>query len=262
MVRESGLIRTRKAWRRRSLGSGLLAAALLLMAAAPAQAQSHGVLDRVDLLARYTVESAVCPKLGFRVDVDAEAFAAAFRAEARTQGLDSAIAERLYTEALARRTRTFQLDLDAVRARAVGEGGLRDEIKPFFVRQGELCVAAATDPIFGRLVTRPLGFDLDRAATAAADSLLVAGGMASWQTPRIQARGDLLMVAGACRRQLGAARSDALLKEFGHADDARERAYYAEAFQLGLDDTELDLDAQQCERALRGFRAKASAPGS
>lgn len=129
-----------------------------------------------------------------------------------------------------------------------------------FNRLADACMGAARDPIFSKLMTIPAGFDETRAVTAAADALLEAGGLASWQTNRVQARGDLLMVAGSCRRHIGAAQSDALFRQYGWSDDVRERDYYTRSFQAGLDDDELDLDAAQCAKALKSFKSKAGAP--
>lgn len=72
--------------------------------------------------------------------------------------------------------------------------------------------------------------------------MLELGGLASWQTPRIQARGDLMMLAGTCRSKIGAARSDALVQEFGQSDDPRVRDYYSKSFDEGLADFDDHFD--------------------
>jgi hypothetical protein len=240
----------------RALLATCIVASAILLHGGGAAAQTHAQFERIDLLARYTVESAVCPKLGFEVKADGKVFSRALAAEAHAGGLAPAVAERMYGEAVQRRSRTFEMDLDQLSAQA-NESNNFSGLKALFAGQGELCVRAARDPLFSQIVKAPPGFDLDKAATAAADELLARGGLASWQTPQIQARGDILMLAGACRSHFGAARSDALFTQYSATESARERAYYSEAFQLGLSDTDLDLDATQCEGSLRNLRAKA-----
>lgn len=120
---------------------------------------------------------------------------------------------------------------------------------------------AIRDPVFSQVITIPPGYDLNNAVTAFSDSMLEAGGLASWQTPTIQARGDMMVLAGACRAQIGAARSDALVSQFGQTDDARVRGYYRQAFCLGLDDTELNFTLAQCARAITNQRNEIAATG-
>lgn len=86
--------------------------------------------------------------------------------------------------------------------------------------------------------------------------MLEAGGLASWQTPEIQARGDLMMLAGICRSKIGPARSDALVKEFGQSDDPRVRNYYTKSFDEGLDDPTVIETLAGCNKAITPYRAK------
>ena len=120
---------------------------------------------------------------------------------------------------------------------------------------------AIRDPIFSQVITAPAGYDLNNAVTAFSDSMLEAGGLASWQTPAIQARGDMMMLAGTCRAQIGAARSDALVSQFGQTDDARVRGYYRRSFDEGLADTELNFTLAQCNRAITNQRNDIAAAG-
>lgn len=130
-------------------------------------------------------------------------------------------------------------------------------MRSVFLKYGSQCLKAARDPVFSGVINVPTDFDLNSAATAAADSLLADGGLASWQTPAIQARGDLMMAAGTCRWRIGAARSDAIFQKYSHATDARERAYYVRSFDDGLSDTSFNFDRAQCERLIKRLTAKA-----
>lgn len=91
--------------------------------------------------------------------------------------------------------------------------------------------------------------------------MLEAGGLASWQTPDIQARGDMMMLAGVCRAQIGATRSDALVRQYGQTDDARVRGYYRGSFDSGLADTELTFTLAQCNRAIANQQKDIEAAG-
>lgn len=228
---------------------------MLVLVSAPASAQTQAQQDRLEQLGRYTVTAPMCGKLGMTLAPDIEtAIEPAVKAETATWGLPSSIVDRLSGEAVARQSAMLKTDLEAASAAAKTAEQLRG-VKAIFLRHGETCLGASSDPLFSRFVQRPAGYDLDRAATAAADSLLEAGGLASWQTPLIQARGDLLMLAGACRHRIGPVRSDDLVKTFGRSDDPRERSYYSHAFDEGLSDTELRaLDLTQCNRAILRYR--------
>jgi hypothetical protein len=230
------------------------AIAAILCPASPSFAQTQVQQDRLDTLARYTVTAPVCQKLGMTVDENAgDKFAAALKVETAGWSLDPAAVERLMSAAFERQGRILAIDLDAAAAHAKTAAELR-RVREILLAYGKTCLAAAADPIFSRFVVRPAGFDLDRAATDLSDSMLESGGLASWQTPAIQAHGDLMMVAGACRSKIGAARSDALVRAFGTSDDPRVRAYYTRSFDDGLNDTELNFTLPQCERAIARLR--------
>lgn len=122
-------------------------------------------------------------------------------------------AKQLVGEAVSRQMRISQIDLDTLEEKnGHTDAGLRN-IRSVFCKYGGECLEAARDPLFARIITVPASFELEAAATRAADSLLKDGGLASWQTPAIQARGDLMMVAGTCRSHIGAARSDAIFQK-------------------------------------------------
>jgi hypothetical protein len=223
---------------------------LCLIAPSSLHAQTQVQEDRMNTLARYTVTSSVCATLGMTVDGDSgDKFTTALREETASWHVDQSVIERLMSAAFDRQGRMLQIDLQAAAEQAKSEVELRG-VKAIFVRYGKICLAAAADPIFSKLIAVPAGYDLDRAATAASDELLEAGGLASWQSSDIRARGDLMMLAGACRTQIGHARSDALVQKYGASEVARVRDYYSKSFDAGLSDTELHFTLSQCDRAI------------
>jgi len=230
------------------------AIAAILCSASSSFAQTQVQQDRLDTLARYTVTAPVCQRLGMTVDEKAgDKFAVALKVETASWSLDPAVVEQLMSTAFERQGRMLAIDLDAAAAHAKTDAELR-RVREILLGYGKTCLAAAADPIFSRFVVLPAGFDLGRAAADLSDSMLEGGGLASWQTPAIQAHGDLMMVAGACRAKIGAAPSDALVRTFGASDDPRVRAYYTRSFNEGLNDAELNFTLPQCERAIARLR--------
>ena len=152
------------------------------------------------------------------------------------------------------------MDLDTAADNARTDEQLRG-VSAILMGYGRTCMEAPHDPIFSHIIGTPPGYDLAAAVTAFSDGLLENGGLASWQTPAIQARGDMMMLAGVCRARIGAARSDALVSQFGQTDDAQVRGYYRQAFDLGLADTELNFSLTQCERAITNQRNDIAATG-
>ena len=171
----------------------------ILCMTSPSHAQTQAQQDRLDTLARYTVTAPFCEKLGMTIDEKAgDKFEAALKVETASWNVDPVIVQQLMRGAFQRQGRMFEIDLDAAAAKAKTDAELR-RVREIFLSYGRTCLAAAADPIFSKFIAVPAGYDLERAATAASDALLEKGGLASWQTPAIQARGDMMMVAGACR---------------------------------------------------------------
>lgn len=149
----------------------------------------------------------------------------------------------------------FRTDLEAASNGTKSETQLRG-LKDILLRYGQTCKAATTDPIFSTLIVLPPGYDLNKAVTDTADSMLEAGGLASWQTPQIQARGDLMMLAGTCRSKIGSARSDALVKEFGQSIDPRICNYYLKSYDEGLSDPTIISTLAGCNKAIASYLAQ------
>ena len=234
-----------------------LVAFLALSITLPSLAQSQEQFDRADELARYAVTVAVCEKLGMQLAPNAlDKMGPVFLADVKSWGLSEDAANKLLSGATDRQSRIMQIDLGALSEKTKTETQLRAVRSSFFMRYGPTCVRAAADPLFKQFLTAPKGFNLDAAATEAADSLLEGGGLANWQTAGIQARGDLMMAAGTCRRHIGPSRSDAIFQTYSHVKDARQRDYYISQYDEGLKDTELNLDATQCERLITRLKKK------
>jgi hypothetical protein len=235
---------------------GISVAALVgATVAAPALAQAQVQQDRIDQVSRFVVTAPMCEKLGMTVDPALpDKVKAAFKAETSAWSAESAAIERLKVASIQRQSSILKVDLETASENAKTDAQLR-QIGTILRGYGRTCLEATRDPIFSQVITAPSGFDLDRAATNLADSMLEAGGLASWQTPAIQSRGDMMMVAGACRKRIGKARSDALVAEFGKSDSPRTREYYLKAFDDALNDPELDFDLAQCNRLVTRYRA-------
>jgi hypothetical protein len=242
-------------------GAALLSFLCLVAQGTSTAAQTQAQQDRLDVIARFIGAAPFCARLGMEMPADAgEQLGALLEQELREWQGDQQAIERMVSETIARRTATMKIDLERASEQTRSEAQLRG-VKAIYLRYGSLCLQAARDKTFARVLTVPAGYSLEEAATKVSDESLAQGGLASWQTPAIQARGDLLMAAGACRARIGADRSDALLATYGKSDDQRTRDYYLHAFDLGLNDTEMNFTTAQCERVIRNYKAKIAATG-
>ena len=229
----------------------------LLAIGTPAFGQTQAQQDRLDRVAQFVVTAPMCERLGMKLEVDLPTkVESALKTETASWQVAPTIVEKLMGEALSRQGAMLKTDLEASVAAAKTDAQLRN-IRTILMRYGRTCMAATFDPIFAKLILLPPGYDLDKAATDASDSLLVDGGLAGWQTPRIQARGDLMAVPGKCRAKIGPARPDALLNEFGRSDDPRVRAYYRKSFDDGLADPTAIKTLAGCNRAIQNLRLTA-----
>lgn len=235
----------------------LLIATTAFIGAAPVMAQSQAQQDRLNKVGQFIVTAPMCESLGMTVDPNLpDKAAAAINAETSAWGVDPSTLDRLKREAVSRQGAMLQTDLKAASEGAKTEAQLR-KLHDILMGYGRTCLAATADPIFSKLIVAPAGYDLEKAATARSDAVLESGGLASWQTPAIQARGDLMMLAGTCRSKIGPARSDALVKQYGQSTDPRIRSYYSKAFDEGLADPTIIDTLAGCNRAIEKSRVKA-----
>lgn len=224
-----------------------------------ALAQTQVQSERLEEIAQYTVVGGICSKIGFKVADDiGERIGPAVEADIDKWGGDTSRLKAAALEAVSRQSRTFEIDFRFLTDKVLSGKDL-SKIKDVFVRYGPVCESAARDTIFKTFISMPVNYDLDKAATAASDALLEDGGEASWQTPPIAARGNLMVIAGACRGVIGPESSNVLRQSYGKSDDPRARAFYDRSFDSGLNDTELKFDKAQCQRAISHFRQKIAA---
>lgn len=233
---------------------------LLLLAtwSATTSAQTQIEQDRIDLIAKYTVVSAACLRFHASVSPSIDTLVReGLYAEAASWSINRDSVAESFSRALERENRIFEIDLKFASTHAKTEQELRN-LKSVMARYAIICAEAAKDRTFRYYIILPDNFDPTIAASELTDSMLEAGGIASWQTAQIRARGDLMMLAGACRKTIGPVKTDALLKAYGRSDNPRERNYYNNAFQAGLDDTELNFSAAQCDRVIAKFKLNAA----
>jgi hypothetical protein len=235
------------------LVSGVLAIGLISQ---PLRAQTQQQQDRIDRVSRLVVTAPLCASMGITVDPDLPTkVAAGLKAEAAEWGMPSGRLDQLAAASADRQSKLFVQDLDTEAANAKSSAQLQ-KLSTILLSYGHTCVEATNDPLFSAVMQKPTGFDVERAATKFADTMLEDGGLASWQTTAIQAHGDLMMIAGTCRTVIGKARSDALVAEFGKSGDARTRDYYLKSFDTGLDDADRTFSLAQCNRMISGLRAR------
>lgn len=237
-------------------------AVISLLVASHSFAQTQAQFDQINEVAQRGVAIGACDRFGYVVAPDAgDGLTADLTKEMVTSGLSEAESSRLIAQAVQRNLSRFQTDLDSRLAEAKGATDLGPKTVGMLTDLAQMCHRAASDTIVGKYLSEPAGYDLGATVTKLADAMLVDGGLASWQTAQIRNRGDLVSVAGACRRTIGATRSDALFAMYSRTEDPRERDYYARSFQRGIDDPELTaLDSVQCERVISSFTKKAGPP--
>ena len=223
----------------------------------PAFAQTQQQQDRLNQVAQYLVTAPLCGHIGMNLDQNLPAkVETAFNEETSSWDIPPEKTKQLVNEALSRQGKILSADLKTA-ADAAKTATQLQSLSKILIMYGRTCVAASNDTIFSKLITLPKGYNLEAAAIAKADEMLEPGGLASWQTPRIQALGDLMTLAGACRSKIGAARSDALVRQFGRSDIARERNYYSKSFDMGLANPTMLPTLAACNRAIQEKQAKA-----
>ncbi|TCP94447.1 hypothetical protein C8J42_101913 [Sphingomonas sp. PP-CE-1A-559] len=226
------------------------------------RAQTQEQQDRIDRVSRLVVTAPLCRSMGITVDPDLPAkVAAGLKAETAAWGMPSGRIDQLAAASADRQGKLFAQDLDTEAANAKSAAQLQ-KLSTILLSYGRTCVEATSDPLFSTVMQKPAGFDVKAAATKFADSMLEDGGLASWQTPAIRARGDMMMSAGICRKRIGKERSDALVAEFGRSEDIRTRDYYLKSFDIGLNDTELNFTSAQCSRLIARNRAEIAKVGT
>ncbi|MBB4155099.1 hypothetical protein GGQ80_003016 [Sphingomonas jinjuensis] len=133
--------------------------------------------DRLDQVSRFVVTAPMCEKLGMKVDpVLPDKVEAALKAETSAWSTETTMIDRLKGESIQRQSNVLKVDLATALENAKTDAQLR-QVAAIFRGYGRTCLEATRDRIFSQVITAPLGFDLDRAATEVADTLLEAGGL-------------------------------------------------------------------------------------
>lgn len=239
------------------------AAGLLALAAGlttPAKAQPGSPAARIEEIARYSASLPACQKVGFQLGPGwMDELPNKAVSEVEGLGMSKEEADRQLAEAMRIRRSVFDSKSSALLSGPGSSGpNFGSNVLAWLKDQSKDCVVIARDPLFAPYVRAPVSFDPAKSARTATDELIAPGGLASWQTAQIRARGDVVMAAAACRHQIGAARSDALFKQWATTTVERERAYYKTAYNLGLSSDDLqELTAAQCERAITRLGRKA-----
>lgn len=237
---------------------------VLAIAVSPgfAAAQTQAQLDRMDRVLKHGIVAPSCAKMGFQFPEDAGGkIIDRVVSDTVASGVDRRAAAQAVSDAVRRSSAVFMREMSPPSTEVGGSDEIRENAMAFALKHAQACAAAAKDPLVGSYLKAPTNFEVTRAARDVADQALAPGGLASWQTPEVQARGNLLLLAGACLRQIGTARSHALARQYGQSDDPRVRAYYAESYEGGQTNPDYQefraFHVTQCERGINSFAAKA-----
>lgn len=212
-------------------------------------AQHKEQQELIDRLALLSFASPMCEQMGFEVakDIDEKAPAIALK-RLVASGMNEQEVAAAITRAVDLIEKSWDADQDALMGSLKSSEDFR-RLKDFYYHKGLTCFQLANDPLFRSVIAKPASLDLAKAATEMADAALWQGGLASWQTPAIRARGDLLYAIGACRKFIGA-EADELLKLYNVASTEQQRKYNLYSYEAGLDNGSMFSDIAQCRRAI------------
>lgn len=210
---------------------------------------------RLDTVSSYAVASAACEPLGYQVSDDfADVLQKRAVAEAEAAGAPTTVVNGWVEESVRRAASLFQQDLDRTLATVKAGSDPGSAVNRMYDAQAEGCARIAADPISFGILTAGAPDEMRAARIKVADELLAGYGKASWQTPVVWARGELLMALGICKARMPAAQHDQLLAEHLPASQAQDVAsrWIAGQYLEGLRSaTDLGLDVTQCGRLMR-----------
>ena len=245
---------------------GLVAVALVLPVAAAAQGRPEvaAAYARLDTLSQYYADVAMCERLGFAIDEPAIAVAQEkIVAEATAGGMDTLEAQSALQSKAESKLRRMQENLETMTADALHAKSMRADIVGVFARYVRRCEDATSDPIFSAVVHGLPAADAANIRQALIDRLVEPAGEASWQTPKIVARADLLAAVGVCKSELSAAEVERETAPFigpGRADAVpqdRLAHYYSASYLAGIDNAEsAHLTPAQCATLLAARHTK------
>lgn len=226
----------------------LAIAALLQTTVPPEQARAYA---RVDEVGSYLTATTVCSEMGWTLSEGAmELIATRVYAEQVEAGVDKATVDLWSGEIFRRHSDILRTEMTRAAASFREQGDLT-ALADFFVRTDRRCEAFEADPISVGLISSDGSTARGLARQAKIDSWVEVGGLASWQTPALTAKGGLLMALGACSSIMPTARRDVLLARHLPPAESRDRAsmYLTGQYLQGIRSAaEFAFDEVQCER--------------
>ncbi len=175
-------------------------------------------------------------------------------AEAKLSGVDEETAGSWASEGVKRHVASFRRDLREAQSGNT-EAEIAASVRAVFDILSSKCETVAADPISRGIFSAGTPEAMREARAALEDPLLAGVGAASWQTPAIWARGELLMGLGVCKNRLSREDHDHLLAEHlpASSDTSPAGRWMAGQYVEGIrSSADMDLDATQCGRLLSG----------
>lgn len=238
-------------------------AALAILAqgsAGTALAQTKAQSDRIEQLARYSLEAVSCDQFGF-TGAPADVAYVMFE-DPVLRGLDRDVAVTIWGRALKRAGKATKTEQDAAKTRIMADG----DFKPLYgwmLEQAKRCQDVASDPVLGPIVGQPENYDPATAARIATDKRLERGGLASWQTVPTRARGDFLFAAGVCHLYVDPAKLEVLVRRYEAIGDLRATEYYKATLARGRAQLKIRPKKAQCDHVVERLdKALATRPAS
>lgn len=235
--------------------------AVLIQIAVPTE--HVGAYSRLDTVAGYVGSAAYCGTLGYTLTDDfTSVLAGRALAETKAAGVSEETATIWVREALQRVSKSRNAEMAAYGTSLDNEAEITTTVRAMYSSLQAKCAVVAADPISIGILTAGTPDELQAAKTAMEDSLLADVGTASWQTPTIWARGELLMGLGVCKNIQPRAEHERLLAEhlppsFDTTSAGRWLAgQYVEGIRSSAD---MGLDAAQCRRLVSSRIAELNA---
>lgn len=210
-----------------------------------------GIYSRIDSIGRYPGQAAMCMRIGYTVEPD---FAERLKERAINEGELAGASSSLVSSWLNEGASRSRAVLESRRSRAMAVIESDEDptaaIKELYSTAFTQCAEMIGDPILAGLIAPP--DDPVAARIHAEDQLLAGFGTASWQTPRIWALGELVMVIGACKGQLSARRHNELWNSYLSLEASEQvKSWIQSKYVDGLrSEVELGLDLAQCNRVI------------
>jgi hypothetical protein len=229
----------------------------LCATSAQAQVETDPVA-RLNQLGRLIGHTTGCEQFGFEVHNDQiEALANDAISIGARAGFSEELSGTYLQNAMRQAMQQVQQDIKAMSAVSQEDGArFVENIHTQARKIVSACRATARDPMTQAIISNPSSSD-ETLVRNFSDEVLMPTGLASWQTPYINAGADIVQAVAACATHLTRAQSDAYVAElyapnrFSVAVEDKARAYFDFWKQKGRDGmSDLDLDATQCNRLL------------